>query len=97
MATWNLDSKKIKLDFKLISLLRSENEKNLEEDFKKHIKLTDCNQYLRMNWEDIYEYIVSIPESESKKIICNYFQNKTIGYSSGQLQKAFKITNANMV
>ncbi len=95
LGTWI--AKELKLDFNLISLLCKGKEEDLETDFKQHISLTTNNQYLRLNWEDIYDYIISIPESKAKKTMCHYFQNKTIGYSAGKLKRAFQINkNRNM-
>ena len=91
LGTWI--AKELKVDFELISLLRSENEKTIEEDFSKHIRLTENRKYSRTNWEDIYDFIESSSESKSQNKLCNYFKNKTIGYKSGKLKKAFEINN----
>ena len=96
MRFWLLGSwiaQELKLDFELVSLLRSNNEKTLEKDFSKHIRVTDNRKYSRTNWEDIYDFIESSPESKSKNKMCDYFKNKTIGFRSGQLKSAFEINN----
>lgn len=91
LGTWI--AKELKVDFELVSLLRSENEKTLEKEFGKHISVTKNTKYSRINWEDIYYFIESSSESKSTDKMCNYFKNKTIGYSSGQLKNAFEINN----
>ena len=58
-----------------------------------HIRLTDNRKYSRTNWEDIYHFIKSFSESKFKNKMCDYFKNKTIGYKSGKLKKAFEINN----
>jgi hypothetical protein len=89
LGTWI--AKELELDFEFYSLLRAAREINLEKEFSNLIKQTHKNTYSRISWEDIYDYIESKPKSKSKDKMCEYFKNKAIGYSSGKIQKGFKI------
>jgi hypothetical protein len=91
LGTWI--AKELKVDFELVSLLRNENEKTLEKEFSEHIKTKAGINYSRIDWEDIYVFIVSSSDSKPKEMMCNYFKNKTIGYRTGQLKRAFEINN----
>lgn len=90
---WLLGSwlaKKMGLDFYLINLVRAQQERDIEAVFGSHIRAGRERQFKRLSWEEIYGYISkNVPESEDKKKITAYFQDKTIGYRSGELQKAF--------
>ena len=85
-------------DFYLINLVRSEQDKNIEETFEKHIKENQGRTFMRITWENIYDYILTIGLRNTKvDIITKFFRNKTIGYTIerdneqqiGRLQKAF--------
>jgi len=90
LGTWI--AKKQGLDFYLINLVLSEREKDIENIFKGNIRETKRRKFLRITWEDIYNYISNINSSKDKDIILNYFRNKTIGYNGyGRLQRAFSI------
>lgn len=96
MRFWLIGSwlaEQLNLDFELVSLLREKNETELESDFSKHLKLSIKRKYYRTNWENIYDFILKLPDTESKKTICGYLKNKTIGYSLGQLINAFNIND----
>ena len=95
LGTWIAKQEHKPLDFYLINLVRKEKEKNIEEEFRKHIKENLNGEYnrifRRMTWEDIYEYISNHTiQNKNKTTILKYFENKTIGYNAnGGLQKAF--------
>lgn len=81
------------LNFILINLVPSEREKDIETQFKKHI-LEDTNRtFLRSTWEGIYRFIQeSAIANTRKKLVLEYFRNKTIGYDhEGKRRRAFSI------
>jgi hypothetical protein len=81
------------LNFILINLVPSEREKDIETQFKKHI-LEDTNRtFLRSTWEGIYSFIQeSAIEKAGKKLVLEYFRNKTMGYNpEGKRRRAFSI------
>jgi hypothetical protein len=91
LGTWI--AKQLNLDFYLVSLVPSENEKNIESIFRNYIVDDKKELFIRLTWERIYEKIknINITGVDKDKII-NYFNNKTIGFDgNGKLQKAFSI------
>lgn len=93
LGTWM--AKQRNIDFHLINLVPSDREKNIEAVFKKNIneKLdgSQRREFLRINWEDIYEYILDSPIQNSDKTkIMNYFENKAI-FKNGNVFKTFSI------
>lgn len=56
-------------DFYLINLVLSERELNIEDLFKKHINENPRRKFLRLTWEDVYQYILSSGASKEKDII----------------------------
>jgi len=92
IGSWIAD--KENLNFYLLNLVRKNEEKDIESEFGKHIKQNEKNKFMRVNWEDIYKYILntSLMDEEKDKML-GYFRNKTIGYNRyGKLQRAFLIT-----
>jgi len=83
----------LNLDFCLVNLVLSEREKNIERIFRRHVKEDQRKVFVRITWEDIYEYIQnSSLLGRNKDVITSYFENKTIGLdANGKLQKAFSI------
>jgi len=83
----------IGLDFYLVNLVRSEKERDIERTFRKHIKESQRRRFLRVAWEDVYQFISnSKPRTTEMNRMIKYFQNKTVGYDkNGKLQKAFAI------
>jgi len=81
----------LNLDFYLINLTLSNQEKNIEQIFKKHITEDDSRIFKRITWEQIYGYILNSDFSgHDKEIMTKYFKNKSMGYdSNGNLQRAF--------
>jgi len=80
------------LNFYLINLVPLARENTGEEAFQKHIRQTQQRRFMRTTWEDVYHFIKnSKSESQDKLLVMRYLENKTIGYRSGGLQKAFSI------
>lgn len=84
----------LNLDFYLINLTFSNQEKDIEQIFKKHIIEDNSRIFKRIKWEEIYGYISNSDSSEhDKETMIKYFNNKTIGYDgNGSLQRAFSKT-----
>lgn len=83
----------LNLNFYLVSLVLSKKERNIESAFERLIKENRHRKFLRITWEDIYEYILnsSLP-NEDKDAILRYFENKTIGYdTNAKLRRAFSL------
>ena len=85
---------KLNLDFYLINLTLSNQEKDIEQIFKKHIIADNSRIFKRFTWEQIYGYISNSDSSEhDKETVIRYFKNKTRGYDgNGNLQRAFSTT-----
>ena len=81
------------LEFRLVNLVRSAQEENIESVFRRHISENQTRKFIRITWEDIYEKILNIDfPGADKDTMMQYFRNKTIGYDShGKIQKAFSI------
>ena len=86
-------AEQLNLDFYLINLTLSNQDEDIEQSFKKHIKESDSRKFRRITWEHIYEFILHNDYSRSdKEIIVRYFKNKSKGYDyKGRLQRAFSI------
>lgn len=92
IGTWI--AKLLNLNFYLVNLVLSNKEGNIERIFKRHIKENNSRKFLRITWEDIYQYILSSHiTGEDKETVITYFENKTIGYDKdAKIQKAFSTT-----
>jgi len=91
MGSWMAEL--LNLHFYLVSLVLSKKERNIESAFERLIKENRHRKFLRITWEEIYEYILnsSLP-NEDKDAILRYFENKTIGYdTNAKLQRAFSL------
>ena len=91
LGTWI--AKQQDLNFYLVNLVLSEQDKNIGTIFKRHIYENQRMKFIRITWEDIYQQILNsgLPGRDKDKMI-KYFRNKTIGYdSNGELHKAFLI------
>jgi hypothetical protein len=64
---------------------------DIEECFKKHIKDDLGRKLLGTTWESIYRLTSSKGISNDKEMMLRFFENKTLGYRKGVLQKAFLI------
>jgi hypothetical protein len=88
----NWIASQIGLDFEFYGLVLQSKEPDLQAEFGKHIIRTPKSEFFRLTWEEIFNFIVRSQETPDKKRMINYFQNKTIGYSSSNdLMKAFKV------
>ena len=89
LGTWMA---KQNLQFRLVNLVRSGQEENIEGVFGKHIRENQTRKFIRITWEDIYKQILNIGlPGTDKETMMQYFRNKTIGYGNGKLRKAFSI------
>lgn len=81
----------LNLDFYLINLTLSNQEKDIEQIFKTHIIEDNSRIFKRITWEQIYEYISNSNFSKhEKEPMIRYFKNKTIGYDgNGNIRRAF--------
>ena len=86
-------AQRLQLDFRLVSLVLSDRERNIEKIFTRHIQEDQHKRFARVTWEDIYAYVMSSgPSGRDKDAMERYFEAKTIGYDeNGKLQKAFSI------
>jgi len=76
----------------LLNLVRKNDEKDIESEFGKFIKQNEKREFIRVAWEDIYEYISTTGLlSEDKDKMLGYFRNKTIYDTNGELEKVFSI------
>jgi hypothetical protein len=91
LGTWIADG--MRVPFRLISLVREQQDKSIETVFRNHIRETDQRRFLKLTWEAIFREIVTrAPASPSKDIMAKWFLNKTAGYDqNGRLQKAFLV------
>jgi hypothetical protein len=80
------------LDFYLINLTLSNQEKDIEHIFKQHIKENDTRKFKRITWKQIYEFIAQNNfNAHDKGIIIRYFRNKSMGYNNEHLKRAFSV------
>jgi len=80
------------LNFYLLNLVRENDETHIEMEFGKYIRQNEKRKFVRLAWEDIYEYISTTDLfSEDKDKTLGYFENKTIGYDRNELRKAFSM------
>lgn len=91
LGTWM--AHKIGLRFSLVSLVLGHRESEIEEVFDKMIVEDEEKQFVRISWEDIYQFIVTNKiDSKEYFLITDYYKNKCLGYNSNQsLIKAFAI------
>ena len=80
-------AERVDRDFVLVNLVRWGEEEGIEEDFGSYIRGNRHRRFLRVTWEEIYEFISdAAPESSDRDRMMWYFENKTIGR-----EKAFKV------
>ena len=89
MGSWMANQ--LGLDFEFYSLVMNSRDIQLETEFGNHIIGTKERKFSRMTWEQIYIFIQNTAGSKEKQVMTDYFINKTIGYKSNQLVKAFDI------
>lgn len=81
------------VDFSLVNLVRDVAEKGIEDKFAPLINQTESRMFKRITWESIYYFILDYAkDNNDKKIVIDYFENKTLGYNTQkQIRKAFNI------
>jgi hypothetical protein len=85
-------AEKLKKDFYLVNLVLARKEKDIERDLGKYIDSNQRRKFIRLTWEDVYQFISKGSLTKDKEIMLEYFRNKTIGYDgNGRLQRAFSI------
>lgn len=87
------NSKTNSKSFSLVNLVRDVAEKDIESKFSPLIKQNESRVFKRITWESMYYFIREhATDDKSQKIILDYFENKTLGYSgNGNIRKAFNI------
>lgn len=85
-------AQEIGVDFYLLNIVPAEKEENIVERFSIFIQQNNRRKFIRISWEDIFEYIIQqAPEGSEKELVKIYYQTKTIGYNhQGELMKAFR-------
>jgi hypothetical protein len=91
---WLLGSwlaKEMGRDFYLINIVLSGREPDIEQRFSSHIHKAANQQFKRITWEGIGDYVAdNATANPEKSAFLAYFENKTIGYNRfGELQRAF--------
>jgi len=80
----------MKLDFRLVSLLREKDASGISDEYRGLIKETGMAKYSVVSWEALYRKIRSFGNANANKsAIMRYFEEKTTGYSNGSLKRAF--------
>lgn len=87
LGTWM--ASQLVLDFYLINLVLDNRETNIEAAFKPHIVESANRRFMRLTWEDIFKFVLSAEECKEKAEMVVFFENKTVGYVGGKLQRAF--------
>ena len=73
-------------EFMLVNLVRSGEEQGIEESFGSCIRESQRRSFVRLTWEDIYEFLAGAPASSDRDRMMWYFRNKTI-----RCKKAFEV------
>ncbi len=97
LGTWVADLSKSQ--FYLVSLVCSNKDKLIEQEFRPHIRTDSQKEFMRTTWEDIYDFVSNsgFDDTEKKKLMA-YMENKTAGYKesrsrkSGELQLPFDLS-----
>jgi hypothetical protein len=77
--------------FTLISLTPEGMDPGLKEEFGSSIRLNPNRSYIHLHWEGVIRFIrEKLPNSMERDMVLHYMENKTAGYSSGKLQRAFR-------
>jgi len=88
LGTWLAND--LDVDFHLVNLVLADRETAIEEKFGKLMHQRDSSHFSRCSWEDIWRFVAKVaPESSDRAKILDYFENRTIGYRDGVLQRAF--------
>lgn len=90
LGTWIANE--LGADFRLLNLVCDDEEKAIVERFGIHLAKDAGRKFVRTTWEGIYQAIVeSDIQGEEVETIRRYFEEKTDGYKSGALQRAFNL------
>ena len=97
LGTWIADG--MRVPFRLISLVRDQQDRNIETVFRQHIRETDQRRFLRLTWEGIYNEVINkAPTSPDREAFKAWFRNKTAGYDqNGMLQRASRCEPSSLV
>lgn len=95
MRFWLLGSwiaNQLQKEFYLINLVLDGQENNIQTDFFRHIRVNHSRRFIRTTWEDIFRLVAnsSLKDEQTNRILF-YMLNKSVGYKSGQRQKAFRL------
>jgi Holliday junction resolvase-like predicted endonuclease len=83
--------------FILANLVRDQQERDIENDFGKHIKQTPDRLFVRWTWESLRPLLETLNTPDSARL-CEYLVNKTIGFTEDKRRevaspiKAFSLT-----
>ena len=89
LGSWMAQNQRLR--FILVNLVPAEREKDIETQFKKHIKEDTNKTFQRSTWEDIYR-LIQKTDNLKKYSMLDYFRNKTVGYDrEGNLRRAFSV------
>ena len=87
LGSWMAQNQNLR--FFLVDLVPEAKEKDIETQFKRHIRENANRLFLRSTWEDIYR-LIQETDNRKKRLMLDYFENKTVGYNrEGNLQRAF--------
>jgi len=60
LGTWM--AQQLEIDFRLINLVRTDDEQGIEKQFRKFLPSAQSGKFLRSTWEEIYEFIKRTPQ-----------------------------------
>ncbi|MFC1527054.1 hypothetical protein ACFL6X_09635 [Candidatus Latescibacterota bacterium] len=80
-------------DFHLVNLVLPDRETDIESRFGQFIVQHDHARFSRKTWEDAWRFVATAaPESDDRRRLLDYFENHTLGYEDGTLQRAFRVS-----
>jgi hypothetical protein len=91
LGTWI--AKQLGFNFYFINLVLRDREIDIENIFGKHIKKLSWCKFIRITWENIYQFVLdNSSQGLAKGMIIDYCKNKTMGYDrKWEIQKALSI------
>jgi len=91
LGTW-IANDHLNRNFYLVNLVLNKKERDIEDQFGRHLGYNETRAFKRLTWEQIYSLIERQAPLDGRKEIVEYFHGKTLGYnSSGDLQRAFSV------
>jgi len=90
MRFWLLGSwiaEKTRKKFRLVNLVLSHKEREIEDVFGEFIVQGESKRFLRFEWERIYDLILDQRKNHEADEILDYFREKSIGYYSSGKRK----------